>query len=140
MASSSFSTNSPRAMSTNRLLSVRSYVQAASSSVHNTETGHISSLMPDAPTPAGPSPLPPRSGGCGATLPSARRSGTSSLDPSPLAGVRRPPWPFSSSSARDRAPCGGPSCCPPLRPVRSPHLTPEALQEEPDQGGCVEEC
>src|SRR5215204_4649 len=47
-----------------------------------------------------------RLGGCGATLPPARRSGGSSL----LGGVRRPPWPSSSFSARGRALCGGPSC------------------------------
>src|SRR5215211_982212 len=62
--------------------------------------------------PAGPSPLLPRSDGCGARILSARRSGV----PAPLASVRRP---SRFSPARRRV---GPSCSPPLRPVRPGHL------------------
>ena len=59
-----------------------------------------------------------RLGGCGATLPSDRRSDAFSLGSSFFGGVRRPPWLSSSSSARGRAPCGGPSChWPPLWPI-----------------------
>src|SRR5215217_7333430 len=62
-------------------------------------------------------PLPHSDGG-GATLPSARQSDVLSL----LAGDRRSPPSASSSCARDRARCGGPSCRPPLRPVLPRHL------------------
>src|SRR5215212_8103689 len=49
-----------------------------------------------------------RSRGCGATLPSDRRSGASSLGSTFPGGVLRPPWPFSSSSVHGRALCDGP--------------------------------
>src|ERR671911_1734647 len=78
------------------------------------------SVMPDAHSLADPPPLPPaRSGDGAATLPADRQSGGLS----PPAGVRRPPRPSSCSSARDRARCGGPSCCPPLWPALALHLT-----------------
>jgi hypothetical protein len=69
--------------------------------------------MRGAPVPAGPSRLPPRSGGCGATPPSALQSGVSSVGSTLLAGALRPPWPSSSPSARGRARRGGPSWGPP---------------------------
>src|SRR5215208_6593849 len=70
------------------------------------------SLKPDASSLAGPSRISSaRSGGGGATLPSDRRSGGSSL----LANVRWPPRSSCSSSAHDCALHGGLYCCPPLQ-------------------------
>src|SRR5687767_4814714 len=81
----------------------------------------VAALIPRAPRdpapngalrapPAAPPAAPPPCG-AGARPPSA-----------PRAGVRSPFWPSSSSSARGRARCGGPSWGPPrgppFRPVR----------------------
>ena len=59
-----------------------------------------------APTPAGPSALPPRSDGCAATLLAT-----------PRGGVQQPPGPSSSPSSRGRAPPSGPSRGPPSRAI-----------------------